>query len=98
MTNINDKTPQTIIATIENHPKTGKLAKMYWKKIGPEITELVENIKKKPKLYQNDYGYYMQLIITLKESGLSLQLATYLLIRAGGNHIGIISAYKLITG
>ena len=91
-------TPETIIKAVEDHPVTGKLAVIYWDKIGSEITELVENIKKKPKLYQNDYGHYLALLTSLKKSGLSYQISSYLLIKAGGNYLGVIDAYKILVG
>ena len=91
-------TPEAMIKAVEDHPVTGELAVIYWDKIGSEITELVENIKKKPKLYQNDYGHYLALLTSLKESGLSYQISSYLLIKAGGNYLGVIDAYKILVG
>ena len=91
-------TPETIIKTVEDHPVAGKLAVIYWDKIGSEITELVKNVDRKPKIYQNDYGHYLALLTSLKESGLSYQISSYLLIKAGGNYLGIIDAYKILVG
>tara|TARA_Y100000310_G_scaffold338256_1_gene427401 strand:- start:1956 stop:2255 length:300 start_codon:yes stop_codon:yes gene_type:complete len=97
MNHLDYRTSKQLIIDVENNEQFGKVAKKYWELLKDEITYMVKNINKKPKLYQNGYGHYLQALTSLKESGVSPSLGSYLLIKAGGNHIGILDALKLIT-
>ena len=91
-------TSAKVIKSFESHEKLREPCLLYWNKFGKEVTELVNNIKTKPKLYQNDYGYYLGLFGSLQEMGINNDLASYLLLKAGGNFNGIIETYKMLKG
>ena len=91
-------TSEQVIKSFESHKKLREPCLLYWDKIGKEVTELVNNIKTKPKLYQNDYGYYLGLFGSLKDMGINYDVASYLLLKAGVNFNGIIETYKMLRG
>jgi|TARA_Y100000034_G_C6663211_1_gene290859 hypothetical protein len=98
MDHLDYKSPKELISAVETNKQFGAIAKKYWETLEDEITYLVKSIDKKPKLYQNNYGHYMGALNSLKKSGLPLSLGSYLLIKGGGNHIGILDALKIMTG
>ncbi len=90
--------PDVIMGSVEKNLKTRDLANKYWELIGKEVTQLVNELKSKPKLYQNDYGYYLQLFGSLEETKISKSILAYLMIKAGANHIGVMDAYQILNG
>jgi len=97
MDHLDYRTPKELIDAVESNKQFGEIAKKYWVLLEDEITDIIESINQKPKLYQNGYGHYMSALDSLKKSGVALSLGSYLLIKGGGNHIGILDALKLMT-
>ena len=91
-------TSEQVIKSFESHENLRKPCLLYWDKIGKEVSELVNNIKTKPKLYKDDYGYYLGLFGSLQEMGINNDIAAYLLLKADGNFNGIIETYKMLRG
>ena len=82
----------------ENDKKTAKkVLNKYWSLIGKDLKQLVKSAHSKPKIYQNNYGYYLGLVTSLNESGIYGSLAGMLLILAGADPEGIKSAFKIIN-
>ena len=82
----------------ENDKKTAKkVLNKYWSLIGKDLKQLVKSAHSKPKIYQNNYGYYLGLITNLNEAGIYGSLAGMLLILAGADPKGIKSAFKIIN-
>ena len=72
-----------------------KMINMYWSVIGEDLQELVKIAENKPITTQNNYGNYLGLLTQLKGE-LGLNTAKILLIKAGGNELGIEDASKII--
>ena len=70
----------------------------YYKLIGSETKQMVQNLESRPKTTQDAYGGYMQLITILTDENIPIGIACQLLIKCGGNVKGIASAKKVIKG
>ena len=75
-----------------------KILSDYWDLIGNDLKQLVKSAHSKPKIYQNNYGYYLGLLTQLKESGIYTSTSAMLLILAGADVDGIKAAVKIIKG
>ena len=70
----------------------------YYKLIGSETKQMVQNLESRPKTTQDAYGGYMQLITILTDYKVPIGIACQLLIKCGGNKKGVMSAKKIIEG
>ena len=74
-----------------------KIDKLY-SLLSDELAYIIKRIKKRPATTKNNYGDYMQQITELKQiTNLKYSIICDLLIRAGGNKIGISDAMKIIN-
>ena len=74
------------------------MVEQYYKLIGDDVEQMVNQVENKPKTTQDRYSGYMHLIIILTDCKVPLDIACQLLIKCGGNKQGIASAKKVIKG
>ena len=69
----------------------------YYDIIGSELEEMVKNVENKPETTRNRYGNYMELISFLIDAKVNKNIASKLLIKAGGNIAGVNDAMKIFN-